>query len=52
LSPSWQFSTRVENLTSKVYADRAAISFSTYQYFPGRPRALFLEIAYRKDRAQ
>jgi outer membrane receptor protein involved in Fe transport len=50
LSPAWKLAARVDNLTDKAYADRADYAFGTYRYFPGRPRTLFLEVAYTQGR--
>ncbi len=40
---------RVTNLTDVAYADRADFAFGNYRYFPGRPRAAFLEVSWRRD---
>ena len=45
-APRWTTALRVTNALDVRYADRADYSFSTYRYFPGRPRALFAEIAW------
>jgi iron complex outermembrane receptor protein len=50
LSPAWKLGARVDNLTDQAYADRADYAFSTYRYFPGRPRTVFLEVAYTQGR--
>ncbi len=53
LQPAWTFALRVTNLLDAAYADRAdfvTISGSgIYRYFPGRDRAAFVELAWRKD---
>jgi iron complex outermembrane receptor protein len=46
-APYWSAGVRVTNLLDARYADRADYSFGTYRYFPGRPRALFAELAWR-----
>lgn len=43
-SPRWSMALRVTNLTDRAYADRADLSFGAWRYFPGRPRAVFVEI--------
>ncbi len=50
LTPAWRLSARLDNVTNKAYADRGDYAFSTYRYFPGRPRTLFLEASWRSDR--
>ena len=40
---------RVTNLADRAYADRADFAFGNYRYFPGRGRAAFLEISWRRD---
>ena len=40
---------RVTNLTDRAYADRADFAFGNFRYFPGRGRAAFLEVAWRRD---
>jgi outer membrane receptor protein involved in Fe transport len=45
-APRWSVAARLENALDRRYADRADYSFGTYRYFPGRPRALFAEIAW------
>jgi iron complex outermembrane receptor protein len=44
--PRWTLALRLDNALDRRYADRADYSFGTYRYFPGRPRALFAEIAW------
>jgi outer membrane receptor protein involved in Fe transport len=46
---NWTASVRVTNLLDVAYADRADFAFGDYRYFPGRGRAYFLEIGWRKD---
>jgi len=45
-APRWSVSLRLINALDVRYADRADYSFGTYRYFPGRPRALFGEVAW------
>jgi iron complex outermembrane receptor protein len=45
----WLLSLRVTNLADAAYADRADFAFGDYRYFPGRGRAYFAEIGWRKD---
>jgi outer membrane receptor protein involved in Fe transport len=45
----WTATLRVTNLLDTAYADRADFAFGDYRYFPGRGRAYFLEIGWRKD---
>jgi outer membrane receptor protein involved in Fe transport len=47
LSPRWSAVLRVNNLTDKLYADRADFAFGNYRYFPGRDREMYLEVAWR-----
>jgi outer membrane receptor protein involved in Fe transport len=47
-APSWSLAARVTNLLDAKYADRADFAFGSDRYFPGRPRALFLELAWQK----
>jgi outer membrane receptor protein involved in Fe transport len=46
----WLLAARVTNLLDVKYADRADFAFGSNRYFPGRPRALFLELAWSKPR--
>jgi iron complex outermembrane recepter protein len=46
-SESWTTSLRLDNVTDRAYADRADFAFGNYRYFPGRGRALFVEVRYR-----
>ncbi|MGH6886077.1 MAG: TonB-dependent receptor, partial [Geminicoccales bacterium] len=48
-SEAWTISLRAVNLLDAAYADRADFAFGDYRYFPGRGRAYFLEIGWRKD---
>ena len=50
-APAWRASARVDNLTDSAYADRGDYAFGVYRYFPGRPRTLFLELAYAQAHA-
>jgi outer membrane receptor protein involved in Fe transport len=43
---NWSLSMRIANALDVRYADRADYSFGTYRYFPGRPRAVFAEVAW------
>jgi iron complex outermembrane receptor protein len=45
-APRWTSALRVTNALDVRYADRADYAFGTYRYFPGRPRAVFAEIAW------
>jgi outer membrane receptor protein involved in Fe transport len=45
-APRWSAALRVTNVLDTRYADRADYAFGTYRYFPGRPRAVFAEIAW------
>ena len=42
-------SLRITNLGGTRYADRADYAFGDYRYFPGRGRAAFLEIGWKRD---
>jgi outer membrane receptor protein involved in Fe transport len=46
---NWTATLRVTNLLDTAYADRADFAFGNYRYFPGRGRAYFLELGWRKD---
>ncbi len=46
---NWTATLRVTNLLDVAYADRADFAFGDYRYFPGRGRAYFLELGWRKD---
>ncbi len=48
-SPAWSMALRVINLADASYADRADFAFGTDRYFPGRGRAFFVELGWRKD---
>ena len=48
-APRWQGAIRITNLLDENYAERADFAFGNYRYFPGRDRAVFLEIRYRDD---
>ncbi len=45
----WMLTLRVMNLFDAAYADRADFAFGDYRYFPGRGRAYFVELGWRKD---
>jgi outer membrane receptor protein involved in Fe transport len=45
-SDRWSASVRVDNALDRAYADRADYAFGNYRYFPGRPRAVFAEVAW------
>jgi iron complex outermembrane recepter protein len=45
-APRWTTALRVINAIDVRYADRADYAFGTYRYLPGRPRAVFAEIAW------
>ena len=38
---------RLNNALDRAYADRADFAFGTYRYFPGRGRAVFVELAWQ-----
>jgi len=42
-------SLRITNLAGADYADRADYAFGDDRYFPGRGRAAFLEIGWKRD---
>lgn len=44
-----ELSLRITNLAGADYADRADYAFGDYRYFPGRGRAAFLEIGWKRD---
>ncbi len=46
---NWTLSARITNLLDTAYADRADFAFGDYRYFPGRGRAYFVELGWRKD---
>ena len=46
---NWLLSLRVTNLADGPYADRADFAFGDYRYFPGRGRAYFAELGWRKE---
>lgn len=45
-APGWSAHVRVNNLLDRAYADRADYAFGSYRYFPGRPRTMFVEVAW------
>jgi iron complex outermembrane receptor protein len=48
-APRWSAALRLDNALDRAYADRADYAFGSYRYFPGRPRALFAELAWQVD---
>ncbi len=46
---NWTATLRVTNLLDDAYADRADFAFGDFRYFPGRGRAYFLELGWRRD---
>jgi iron complex outermembrane receptor protein len=46
ITPHWSTTLRLNNVTDRAYADRADFAFGNYRYFPGRGRALFVEVRY------
>ncbi|HKR35750.1 MAG TPA: TonB-dependent receptor [Steroidobacteraceae bacterium] len=46
---NWTTTLRLSNVTDRAYADRADFAFGNYRYFPGRGRALFVEVRYRSQ---
>jgi iron complex outermembrane receptor protein len=48
IGESWTALLRLNNVTDRDYADRADFAFGNYRYFPGRDRALFVEVRYQK----
>jgi outer membrane receptor protein involved in Fe transport len=51
LAPDWTLRLRVNNLTDRMYADRADLAFGNLRYFPGRDRSVFVEIGYHRNQA-
>jgi outer membrane receptor protein involved in Fe transport len=45
----WSLTVRVTNILDTAYADRADFAFGNYRYFPGRGRAYFAEVGWRKE---
>ena len=45
----WTIALRLTNLRDAAYADRADFAFGSDRYFPGRGRAVFVELGWRKD---
>jgi outer membrane receptor protein involved in Fe transport len=45
----WSLGLRITNVFDGAYADRADFAFGDHRYFPGRGRAYFLELGWRKD---
>jgi iron complex outermembrane recepter protein len=48
IGENWTTMLRLNNVTDRDYADRADFAFGNYRYFPGRDRALFVEVRYQK----
>jgi outer membrane receptor protein involved in Fe transport len=48
-TPAWSLALRVTNLRDAAYADRADFAFGDHRYFPGRPRAYFIELGWRDE---
>lgn len=49
--PAWTLTLRVTNLADRPYADRADFAFGNHRYFPGRRRAIFVELDWRQPAA-
>jgi outer membrane receptor protein involved in Fe transport len=49
-TPAWLLALRITNLLDAKYADRADFAFGSERYFPGRPRAFFLEAGWRRSK--
>ncbi len=47
-APAWTLSLRATNLLDRAYADRADFAFGSHRYFPGRGRAAFVEVGWRR----
>ena len=47
-TPIWTAVLRVTNLADRAYADRADFAFGNHRYFPGRGRAVFLELDWQR----
>jgi iron complex outermembrane recepter protein len=48
-SDAWTLGLRITNLLDEAYADRADFAFGDHRYFPGRGRAYFVDIGWRRD---
>ena len=46
-SPAWTAALRITNALDTRWAARADYAFGTYRYFPGEPRAVYAEVAWR-----
>jgi iron complex outermembrane receptor protein len=46
LPRGWTIAARLNNALDRAYADRADFAFGDYRYFPGRGRALFVEVGW------
>ena len=44
LSPRWQATLRITNLTNTLYAERADYAFGNDRYFVGEPRSVYLSL--------
>ncbi len=47
ITPAWRATVRLNNVTDRLYADRADFAFGNYRYFPGREREAFVELAWQ-----
>ena len=45
-TPRWWLGVRVNNLTDKLYADRADFAFGNHRYFPGQQREVYVQLGY------
>ena len=45
-TPRWWLGVRVNNLTDKLYADRADFAFGHHRYFPSREREVYVQLGY------
>ena len=48
ITDQWSMTLRLNNALDRDYADRADFAFGTYRYFPGRDRALFVELSWQR----
>lgn len=48
MAPRWKLTARLDNALDRAHADRADYAFGNYRYFPGRGRALFVELAWNR----
>jgi outer membrane receptor protein involved in Fe transport len=49
ITPRWSTTLRLNNVTDRDYADRADFAFGSFRYFPGRGRALFVEVRFNGE---